>query len=87
MTAIAERMDIITAIGNLTHNTVSGSLAMQGLTSEAMNQFPTILNQESNENLIVHILSELSKWLKLSPSTVPAGLIDRMRVSIITHCL
>lgn len=48
---------------------------------EAMSQFTTVLNGESNEAMIVHTITELTKWVKLCPSSVPAPLIERMKVS------
>ena len=72
---------MVSAIGNLTHNTVSGSLATQSIATEAMTQFTVLLNQETNETMIVHTIGELCKWVKVSPTSVPANLVDRMRVS------
>ncbi|XP_067931600.1 stalled ribosome sensor GCN1-like [Watersipora subatra] len=80
VTVLGERMDVVSAIGNLTNNSVSGSLAIQGLATEAMTQFTTLLNQETSEAMITHLIVELCKWVKTSPSSVPKVLVDRMRI-------
>lgn len=82
MTVLSERMDVITAIGNLTHNTVSGSLATQSIAGEALAQFTLLLNQETNETMIVHATAELGKWMRVSSANLPSALTDRMRVSL-----
>ena len=45
-----------------------------------MTQFTAVLNSETNETMIVHLVTELSKWVKLSPSSIPAELVERLKV-------
>ena len=52
----------------------------QGIAKEAMTQFTAVLNSETNETMIVHLVTELSKWVKLSPSSIPAELVERLKV-------
>jgi len=77
---LAERMDVVCGIGNLASNTVSGTLAISSITSEALSQFTAILNQENNEAMILHVIGELTKWVSLLPASVPAQLTDRLMV-------
>lgn len=82
MTVLAEKLDVALAIGNLSYNTVCGSLAIQSITGEAVSQFTTVLSQEGNEVMLVHLIQQLTCWIKLSSSNLPVALIERMKVSI-----
>ena len=55
-------------------------LMLQSIAKEAMTQFTAVLNSETNETMIVHLVTELSKWVKLSPSSIPAELVERLKV-------
>lgn len=79
---VAERIDLVTCVGNMSYNLVSGSQAKQGLASETLRQFTALLKQESNEAAIVHSVSQMALWCKFTSSpAVSDELLERLMVS------
>ncbi|KAI8491413.1 eIF-2-alpha kinase activator GCN1, partial [Branchiostoma belcheri] len=75
LTVVKHRMGVLTGLGNLSYNTVSGS-GTQTLASVVTEMFVPYLQQEVHEGTLVHTLSMLSLWCDKFSTQVPTKLIE-----------
>ena len=71
VTGTGERMGLLTGIGNLSYNGVSGSAAVQNLSGNVVELFIPVLTQEAHEATLVHCLAQLTLWCHKFPAEVP----------------
>ncbi|XP_005111057.1 eIF-2-alpha kinase activator GCN1 [Aplysia californica] len=76
LTFADQKISVLQGIGNLVHNTVSGTLSLQSLSSTVSEMFLPTLQQEVHEGTLVHALSMLSLWCAKFYTAVPDKLIQ-----------
>ncbi|XP_078600399.1 stalled ribosome sensor GCN1-like [Branchiostoma floridae x Branchiostoma japonicum] len=75
LTVVKHRMGVLTGLGNLSYNTVSGS-GTQTLSSMVAELFIPYLQQEVHEGTLVYTLSMLSLWCDKFSTQVPTKLME-----------
>ncbi|XP_013411317.1 eIF-2-alpha kinase activator GCN1 [Lingula anatina] len=76
LTVAAQRISMLSGIGNMSDNSVSGTNSVQSLSGNVAELFIPVLQQEVHEGTLVHTLSELSKWCMKFSNQVPEKLIE-----------
>ncbi|XP_076452806.1 stalled ribosome sensor GCN1-like [Babylonia areolata] len=75
LTVADQKVSVLQGIGNLVHNTVSGTASVQDLATKVTEMFLPTLQQEVHEGTLVHALSMLSLWCSKFYTSVPDKLL------------
>ncbi|KAL7828514.1 hypothetical protein SRHO_G00321480 [Serrasalmus rhombeus] len=75
LTAVAQKMNVLSGIRSCSHHAVSGS-SSQSLSASVAVLFIPFLQQEVHEGTLVHAVSVLSQWTGRLNTEVPAALRD-----------
>lgn len=76
LTVVGERISVLTAIGNVSRNAVTGTAAVQALAVSVFDLYVAILKQEVHEGTLVCALDTLSLWSAKFTTEVPSKLCD-----------
>lgn len=76
LTVVTQRIGVLSGIGNLSYNIVTGSSSIQSLCEFAVDNFINILKHEVHEGTITHTISMLSLWCAKFTTEVPKNLLD-----------
>uniref|UniRef100_A0A8C5P6E8 GCN1 activator of EIF2AK4 n=1 Tax=Leptobrachium leishanense TaxID=445787 RepID=A0A8C5P6E8_9ANUR len=75
LTAVAQKMSVLSGIGSLSHHVVSGS-SSQELSRTVSELFIPFLQQEVHEGTLIHAVSMLALWCQKFTTEVPKKLTD-----------
>ncbi|CAH2295310.1 eIF-2-alpha kinase activator GCN1 [Pelobates cultripes] len=75
LTAVAQKMSVLSGIGSLSHHAVSGS-SSQELSRIISEMFIPFLQQEVHEGTLIHAVSVLALWCQRFTTEVPKKLIE-----------
>ncbi|XP_069071140.1 stalled ribosome sensor GCN1 isoform X2 [Pleurodeles waltl] len=78
LTAVAQKMSVLSGIGSLSYHGVSGS-SSQALSAVVLELFIPFLTQEVHEGTLVHAVSVLTLWCQKFNNEVPKMLVDWYR--------
>ncbi|XP_006818140.1 LOW QUALITY PROTEIN: stalled ribosome sensor GCN1-like [Saccoglossus kowalevskii] len=81
LTVTMQRMGVLSGIGSLTYNTVSGP-SVQNLAATAADNFIPYLQLEVHEGTLVHALSVLALWCSKFSTQVPIKLVEWFKKGI-----
>ncbi|KAG8189603.1 hypothetical protein JTE90_018959 [Oedothorax gibbosus] len=76
LTVVTQRVGVISGIGNLSCNIITGSSSIQALCEFAADNFVSILKNEVHEGTITHIIAMLSLWCSKFSMNIPSSLLD-----------
>ncbi|KAK3760896.1 hypothetical protein RRG08_042111 [Elysia crispata] len=76
LTFAGQKMNVLQGVGNLVHNTASGTATLQALSTTVALMFLPTLQQEVHEGTLVHTLSMLSLWCGKFYTDVPDKLLE-----------
>ncbi|ESO82427.1 hypothetical protein LOTGIDRAFT_223326 [Lottia gigantea] len=79
LTILEQKLSVITAIGNLYYNIVSGTTSVQNMSSTVAELFIPTLTTEIHEGTLVHCLSMLQLWCSKFTTDVPEKLIQWLK--------
>ncbi|KAM4708063.1 stalled ribosome sensor GCN1 [Discoglossus pictus] len=75
LTAVAQKMSVLSGIGSLSHHAVSGK-SSQELSKTISELFIPFLQQEVHEGTLIHSVSVLTLWCQKFTTEVPKKLIE-----------
>ncbi|XP_053558036.1 eIF-2-alpha kinase activator GCN1 [Bombina bombina] len=75
LSAVAQKMSVLSGIGSLSHHAVSGTSSQQ-LSRTVSELFIPFLQQEVHEGTLIHAVSVLTLWCKKFTTEVPKKLIE-----------
>ncbi|XP_071479229.1 stalled ribosome sensor GCN1-like [Diadema antillarum] len=75
LTVVTERAGVLSGIGALSSNGVSGVNSVQTLVSTTVSLFIPYLQQEAHEGTLIHGLSMMSKWCAKTSTDLPPKLL------------
>ncbi|XP_072911784.1 stalled ribosome sensor GCN1 [Hemitrygon akajei] len=75
LTAVAQKMSVLSGIGSCSHHTVS-ALSSQGLSGTVAELFIPFLQQEVHEGTLLHAISILALWCSKFTTEVPKKLVE-----------
>ncbi|XP_072271584.1 stalled ribosome sensor GCN1 [Pyxicephalus adspersus] len=75
LTAVAQKMSVLSGIGSLSHHGVSGP-SCQELSRTVSELFIPFLQQEVHEGTLIHAVEVLSQWCQKFTTEVPKKLIE-----------
>ncbi|GBM59452.1 eIF-2-alpha kinase activator GCN1 [Araneus ventricosus] len=76
LTVVTQRLGVISGIGNLSYNIVTGSTSIQALCEFASDNFISFLKHEVHEGTIMHTIAMLSLWCSKFTMNVPSNIIE-----------
>ncbi|GIY00789.1 eIF-2-alpha kinase activator GCN1 [Caerostris extrusa] len=76
LTVVTQRLGVISGIGNLSYNIVTGATSIQALCEFATDNFISILKHEVHEGTVIHSIAMLSLWCSKFTMNVPSNLIE-----------
>ncbi|XP_042907743.1 stalled ribosome sensor GCN1 [Parasteatoda tepidariorum] len=76
LTVVTQRIGVLSGIGNLSYNIVTGSTSIQALCEMAAENFIQFLKHEVHEGTILHTLSMLSLWCAKFTMQVPPSVME-----------
>ncbi|XP_075070961.1 stalled ribosome sensor GCN1 [Mixophyes fleayi] len=75
LTAVAQKMSVLSGIGSLSHHVVFGT-SSQELSRTILELFIPFLQQEVHEGTLIHAVSVLTQWCQKFTTEVPKKLIE-----------
>ncbi|XP_067861626.1 stalled ribosome sensor GCN1 [Heptranchias perlo] len=75
LTAVAQKISVLSGIGSCSHHTVSG-LSSQALSGTVTELFIPFLQQEVHEGTLLHAISVLALWCSKFTTEVPKKLVE-----------
>ncbi|KAM4051160.1 stalled ribosome sensor GCN1 isoform 1-T1 [Anomaloglossus baeobatrachus] len=75
LTAVAQKISVLSGIGALSHHTVSGT-SSQELSGTVSELFIPFLQQEVHEGTLIHAVSVLTQWCQKFTTEVPKKLVE-----------
>ncbi|XP_050410272.2 eIF-2-alpha kinase activator GCN1 [Patella vulgata] len=82
LTVLEQKLSVLTAIGNIFYNTVSGTTSVHNLSVTVSELFLPTLQTEIHEGTLVHCLSMLSLWCSKFYTEVPEKLTQWFKKGI-----
>ncbi|KAF8792212.1 eIF-2-alpha kinase activator GCN1 like protein [Argiope bruennichi] len=76
LTVVTQRLGVISGIGNLSYNIVTGSTSIQALCEFASDNFISFLKHEVHEGTVTHTIAMLSLWCSKFTMNVPSNIIE-----------
>ncbi|XP_054719248.1 eIF-2-alpha kinase activator GCN1-like [Uloborus diversus] len=76
LTVVTQKLGVLSGIGNLSYNIVTGSTSVQAVCEFAADKFIAVLKHEVHEGTITHALSMLSLWCAKFSQNVPNNLLS-----------
>ncbi|GFU29456.1 eIF-2-alpha kinase activator GCN1 [Nephila pilipes] len=76
LTVVTQRLGVISGIGNLSYNIVTGSTSIQALCEFASDNFISFLKHEVHEGTVTHTIAMLSLWCSKFTMNVPSNVIE-----------
>ncbi|KAG8455790.1 hypothetical protein GDO86_001836 [Hymenochirus boettgeri] len=82
LTAVSQKISVLSGIGSLSHHAVSGS-SSQGLSKTISELFIPFLQQEVHEGTLVHAVTVLTLWCQKFNTDVPKKLIEWFQKALV----
>ncbi|GFQ96680.1 eIF-2-alpha kinase activator GCN1, partial [Trichonephila clavata] len=76
LTVVPQKLGVISGIGNLSYNIVTGATSIQALCEFASDNFITFLKNEVHETTVTHTIAMLSLWCSKFTMNVPSNVIE-----------